>query len=213
MRLLPCFVLAPALVAQAPVTPSPAALPEAPMSAAERDQARRLLAESREGFLKAIAGLTPAQWTFKSAPDRWSIQQCAEHIVTVEQVVQGQVLAKALAGPREPLRRAEVKATDAFLVAAMPDRSHKAQAPEMVAPKGRLGTHEAVVAAFEACRKPVEEQVETSQADWRARFGTHPLFGTLDVYQWVLLTAGHTARHTLQIEEVKRSPGYPAAGR
>ena len=26
-----------------------------------------------------------------------------------------------------------------------------------------------------------------------------------------LLASGHTARHTLQIEEVKRSPGYPAA--
>jgi hypothetical protein len=208
MRIFPLFLAVPALVAQAP-----AQLPEAPLSAAERDQAKRLLAESRQGFLKAIEGLTPAQWTFKPAPDRWSIQECAEHIVTVEQVVQGQVVAKALSGPREPLRRTEVKFTDAFLIAALPDRSHKVQAPEMVAPKGRLATQEAVVSAYDACRKALEGQMETSQADWRTRFAPHPFFGTLDLYQWTLLSAGHTARHTQQIEEVKRSPGFPAAER
>lgn len=205
MRILPLLLTAPALVAQAP-TP----LPEAPMSPGERNQARQVLAESRQAFLKAIEGLSPAQWSFKPAADRWSIQECAEHIVTVEQVVQAQVVAKALAGPREPLRRLDVKVTDGFIFAALPDRSHKAQAPEMVAPKGRLATREAVLAAFEACRKPLETQVDTSQADWRSRFGPHPLFGTLDLYQWVLLTAGHTSRHVAQIEEVKRAAGYPA---
>ena len=206
MRILPWFLAVSILVAQ-----TPAALPEAPLSQGERDQVNRLLAESSQGFLKAIEGLTPAQWTFKSAPDRWSIQECAEHIVTVEQVVENQVIAKALTGPREPLRRAEVKFTDGFLIAALPDRSHKAQAPEMVAPKGRLATREAVLEAFGANRKALEGQIESSPLDWRTRFGTHPLFGALDLYQWVLLASGHTARHTLQIEEVKRSPGYPAA--
>jgi hypothetical protein len=64
MRVLPLFLAVPAPMAQAP-TP----LPEAPMSAAERDQAKHLL------------------------------------------------------NPRESLRRAEVKVTDAFLIAAVPDRS------------------------------------------------------------------------------------------
>ena len=81
----------------------------------------------------------------------------------------------------------------------------------MVAPKGRLATREAVLAAFGANRKALVGQLEGSHLDWRARFGTHPFFGALDLYQWVLLASGHTARHTLQIEEVKRSAGYPAA--
>jgi hypothetical protein len=206
MRILPWFLTASTLVAQAP-----AVLPEAPLSPGEREQARRLLAESSQGFLKAIEGLSPAQWTFKPAPDRWSIQECAEHIVSVEQVVLSRVISKALAGPREPLRRGEVKVTDSFLLAALPDRDHKVQAPEMLLPKGRLATREAVLAAFEACRKPLDVEVASSALDWRTRFGPHPLFGTLDLYQWVLLSAGHTARHTQQIDEVKRSPGYPAA--
>jgi hypothetical protein len=205
MRMLPLLLTLPALVAQAQTTP-----PEAPMSTGEREQAKRVLAESRQGFLKAIEGLSPAQWTFKPAPDRWSIQECSEHIVTVEQAVQEQVIAKMLSAPRDPMRRLEVKVTDAFLLAAMPDRSRKVQAPEAITPKGRWTTQEAILKAFEGCRRPLESDVESSQLDWRARFGSHPVFGTLDLYQWVLLCAGHTARHTLQIEEVKRSPGYPA---
>jgi hypothetical protein len=212
MRILPWFLVAPALVAQAPVPPQ-ASQPEAPLSAGERAQARKLLSESRQAFLASIEGLTPAQWTFKPAPDRWSIQECAEHLVSVEELIQAQVVAKALAGPREPLRRAEVKVTDGVLLAALPDRSQKAKAPEMLVPKGRLATREAVVSAFEACRKAYGEQVEHSALDWRSRFAAHPYFGPLDVYQWVLLASGHTARHTLQIDEVKRSLGFPAADR
>ena len=166
-------------------------------------------ANQADGLDRALADMTSVI-TFKPAPDRWSIQECAEHIVSVEQLVQGQVIAKLLAGPPEPSRRAEVKYTDGFLITAMPDRIHKAQAPEMLVPKGRLATQEAVRTSFEACRKTLLDQVATSKIDWRTRFAPHPFFGTLDAYQWVLLSTGHTLRHTLQIEEVKRSPGYPA---
>lgn len=31
------------------------------------------------------------------------------------------------------------------------------------------------------------------------------------ILPWILMSAGHTARHTQQIEEVKRSPGFPTA--
>ena len=40
------------------------------------DGARELLA--------AVASLSPAQWTFKPAPDRWSIVECVEHVALAE---------------------------------------------------------------------------------------------------------------------------------
>jgi hypothetical protein len=43
----------------------------------------------------------------------------------------------------------------------------------------------------------------------RAHAAPHPAFGPLDAHQWILLVAGHSARHTLQIEEVKTAAGYP----
>ncbi len=54
-----------------------------------------------------------------------------------------------------------------------------------------------------------------------ARHDSHPdvfaLYGaTLDAlkadvdgHQWILFVAGHSARHTAQLNEVKTAPGYP----
>jgi hypothetical protein len=40
----------------------------------------------------------------------------------------------------------------------------------------------------------------------------HPALQTIDGYQWVLLLAAHSARHTAQIDEVKGAAGYPKTG-
>ena len=37
----------------------------------------------------------------------------------------------------------------------------------------------------------------------------HPALKTIDAYQWLLLLAAHSARHTAQIEEVKADPNFP----
>jgi hypothetical protein len=34
-------------------------------------------------------------------------------------------------------------------------------------------------------------------------------FGPVDAYQSMLFIAGHSARHTLQIEDIKASEGFP----
>src|ERR1035438_295913 len=39
---------------------------------------------SKKAFLASIAGISEAQWTFKPAPNVWSVQECAEHIVLSE---------------------------------------------------------------------------------------------------------------------------------
>ena len=36
-----------------------------------------------------------------------------------------------------------------------------------------------------------------------------PGTGTNDAYQWMLLMAAHSKRHTAQIEEVKADPNFP----
>ena len=41
-------------------------------------------------------------------------------------------------------------------------------------------------------------------------FAASAVAGTLDAYQWSLLTAAHTNRHVQQIQEVKASAGFQA---
>ena len=54
---------------------------------------------TRAKFLKSIDGLTEAQWTFKPAPDRWSIAEVAEHIGISEGTILGLVQTQMLTAP------------------------------------------------------------------------------------------------------------------
>ena len=46
----------------------------------ERDFALKQFETTRDNFLNSISGLSQKQWTFKPAPDRWSVGEVAEHI-------------------------------------------------------------------------------------------------------------------------------------
>ena len=54
------------------------------MTAGERAKALKYLEESRAEFLAAIDGVSDAQWKWKPAPAKWSVGECAEHIVMSE---------------------------------------------------------------------------------------------------------------------------------
>jgi len=39
----------------------------------------------------------------------------------------------------------------------------------------------------------------------------HPVFGPLNLYEWLLFIGMHERRHLAQIDAVMSSPGYPVA--
>ena len=178
------------------------------LTADERSFALQQLQTTRDNFLKSIAGLSEKQWTFKPAPDRWSVAEVSEHITVSESTIFG-VVQKTLQSPAAPEKREEVKGKDQIILQKMVDRSHKAQAPEVLRPTGRWATEAELTDAFEAGRKVTMDYVKTTNDDLRDHFFDHPIFGPLDGYQWLLLLSAHSARHTEQIEEVKSDPNFP----
>jgi DinB superfamily len=203
---VPCLVLALAMagVAQTTATPTPT-----PLSAAERETALNSLQATHDAFLKSIAGLSEKQWRFKPAPDRWSVAEVSEHIAVAESGIFGMVQSRVMTSPAAPEKRAEVKMTDEQILKMVPDRSHKAQAPEFLKPTNRWATEADLTKAFEASRKATMDYVRTTNDDLRDHFGPHPVLGPLDAYQWILLISAHSERHTKQIEEVKADPNFP----
>jgi predicted DNA-binding protein YlxM (UPF0122 family) len=175
----------------------------------EREAATKSLQATHDAFLKSIAGLSEKQWKFKPAPDRWSVAEVAEHIGVSESAIFGMVQGKIMAGPATPEKRAEVKVTDEQVLQMVPDRSHKAQAPEFLKPTNRWASEQELVKAFEQNRKATMDYVKTTNDDLRDHLGPHPMLGPMDAYQWILLISAHSERHTKQIEEVKADPGFP----
>jgi hypothetical protein len=205
-----CLVLTLALasVAQtaAPAMPTSATTT---LTTEERAKALGSLEATRDAFLKSIAGLSEKQWRFKPAPDRWSVAEVAEHIAVAESGIFGMIKTQIMTSPAAPEKRAEVAGRDELILQRVPDRSHKAQAPEFLKPTNRWATEAELVKAFEDSRKATMDYVRTTSDDLRDHFGPHTAIGTLDAYQWILLISAHSERHTKQIEEVKADPNFP----
>jgi hypothetical protein len=183
-----------------------------PASAPEPlDSDRRALLDhlerSRKLFVDSVAGLKPQQAAWKPAEDRWSIAEVAEHLAASEDFIRQAVsgLLAAEAGPEQLAGAVQDDRVKSFIV----DRSQKFQAPEPVQPAGRWPSLEATMAHFAESRAETIRLVRAS-GDLRAHAGEHPAFGNLDAVGWIYFLSGHTERHTLQIEEVKATPGFPA---
>jgi uncharacterized damage-inducible protein DinB len=178
------------------------------VSQAEKDRALQYLESTKKGVLDATKGLSDAQWNFKPAPDRWSVAQVMEHLAAAEDLLRGMTQEQVMKSPAVPVRDAEeIKKADDGILAMVPDRSHKAQAPEPLQPTNRFGSPSAAQKHFAESRAATEDYLK-SASGLRAHLGDSPL-GKLDGYEYVLLIAAHSERHTKQMLEVKADPNFP----
>lgn len=182
-----------------------------PLSHKDRDFAMSHMHATRKLFLDSTANLTPAQWTFKASPEKWSIAECAEHIAASETFLWGLIEKLAASPASKPEDIEKTKDKDAAVVKMVPDRSSKFQAPEPIKPKKLLADPSEYVAKFKAARDEHIVYIEKTEASLRDKVMPHPAMGPLDGYQWALLLSAHSERHVLQIQEVKAAAGFPAA--
>ena len=179
------------------------------MTSSERSFLLEQLETSKKNMLATIEGLSDAQWKYKPAPNVWSVAECAEHLVLAEDFIFGasQQILKSPAVPRPEKSNAEF---DHKLVAGVEDRSNKATAPEPITPSGKFATPADAAREFTARRDKTIAYVKSTDDDLRVHVGPSPL-GQIDDYQFLLLMASHTVRHTLQMKEVQANPAYPKA--
>ena len=175
----------------------------------ERERAIADLQATRKLFLESVTGLSEAQWNFKPAPEVWSVAETAEHIAVSEDTLFGLVTERLMKSPAQPEKRAEVKGKDEIIWERMVDRSHKAQAPEILRPTRRWATEQALLDHFTESRDRTIAYVEHTDDALRDHFFEHPAFGLLDGYQWIVIITTHAHRHTLQIQEVKANVHFP----
>jgi hypothetical protein len=64
------------------------------LTQADKDKALQLLETSKKGVFDATKDLSPAQWNFKPAADRWPVAECMEHIAAAEDVIRGMIVEK-----------------------------------------------------------------------------------------------------------------------
>ena len=177
------------------------------MTSAERESLLKNLAESRERLLRVAQGLSREQLHYRPTPGRWTVSECVEHIATVERRVLGSIQKTLETGP-DSSKRSAMEGKDDAMVAGVAGRVVRFQAPEFLVPTGRCPDDQ-LLKEFEGARRQTQEFAAGTRADLRRHFYKHPVFGELDLYQWLLLISAHSERHTAQIEEVKADPNFP----
>lgn len=177
------------------------------LTQADRDKAMKYLESTKQGVVDATKGLSPTQWNFKAAPDKWSIAEVTEHIAAAEDYIRGMVVEKVMVAPARPAGE-DVATIDAAVLQGVPDRSQKKQAPDPLKPTNRFGSAQGSLQHFVETRATTEDFL-TRTPDLREHAIDSPLGKKLGAYEWVLFIAAHSDRHTKQILEVKADPNFP----
>ncbi len=172
----------------------------------DRERGMAYLQQTRDGVVAATKGLSEAQMKFKPAADRWSVAETLEHIALVEDLIFQNVTEKIMKAPPGAADRDTAK-IDAMVLAVIPDRSRKAQAPPPVVPTGRWTPAETLDHFLKSRAKTVAFLEATP--DLREHVAESPLKQPMDAYQWLLFMGAHSERHTKQILEVKADPAFP----
>jgi hypothetical protein len=176
------------------------------LNQADRDKGVQYLEQTRDGVVAAVKGLSDAQMKFKPAPDRWSVAETLEHITMAEDYLGGFVTGQVMKSPAGPADRDTAK-IDAMVLAMIPDRSHKRQAPPELVPTGKWTPAEALEHFLKSRASTIEFMKSTP--DLREHAFDSPLGQKLDAYEWLLFISAHSERHTKQILEVKADPNFP----
>jgi uncharacterized damage-inducible protein DinB len=156
-----------------------------------------LLEASRQDLLSAVGGISDAAARAKPDPARWSVLECMEHIVIVEERFQSWLEA----GKREAVPPANPQ-NEAALFARVTDRSTRAEAPEVVRPTGKFQTIEQARAAFNKIRDRSVQMVRHRGPElYEIVADQHKRFGPMNGAELVHIIAGHSRRHAAQIRE------------
>lgn len=170
--------------------------------------------ETRGRLNERLTGLTAAQENFRPASGGWSIAEIAEHLSILEARLLAMMTVMITKAESANQKRAgaasgfQPVSLDQFVERSL---TEKYVAPETVRPQGKIPVREALErlrrsrAGLAALRPRIEASDLTG-----ARY-THPAFGPLNFYQWLILIGVHEDRHLRQIDALISSPEYSAA--
>jgi hypothetical protein len=186
-----------------------AAAAPGPLTDAERQTLVEILergqAETEALFIRAEGDA----FTRKPAPERWSVGEVLEHIAATEELLLGMV-ETAVAAPPDPEAAALLQASPVSTLAErVRDRSQRAQAPEMLQPKGTQ-TREEGIARYRAARARTMDYVRTTQAAVGAHTAAFP-GGKMTAHHLLTVIANHNLRHNQQIAEALEQVAAAAA--
>jgi hypothetical protein len=161
-----------------------------------------------DSLIAAVKALSSKQLQFKPAVDRWSIGQCLDHIIKSDKLLLG-IIKEEMNKDPQPQLLDSIGVSDQQIVTQLADRTKRYQAPSVLEGANSYKQVDSALADY----KQIENEIlkfakQTDIKAMRTHHSVYP-FGNSDVYQALMSLAGHTSRHTDQIEQVKANKNFP----
>ena len=175
----------------------------APLTPVDRQRLLAHLAMTESWLVNELAGLTPAQQTYRRAPGTWHILDVVEHLAVAEP----QYWKMVQDSMAQPASAAGITATDDDILWYGIDRARRDRTGDAREPRGKYKDVPSALQDFRTLRATIKSFATDTQDDLRGR---KLVEGNMSVYQWLLMISTHSQRHILQIREVKDAAGFPA---
>lgn len=156
----------------------------------------------------AVSGLNSEQLHFKPSDSAWSISLVLEHILLTEKML-AEHIKQNMAEPANPERRVEIQTSDEEVLDMVQNRNEKFTAPAMLIGTGKYSSSKEALDDLHLQHQVVLEFLDGVEVDDLRNHISDSPFGPSDAFQSLLFMAGHTARHTAQIQEVMAHPHFP----
>jgi hypothetical protein len=168
------------------------------MKAHEKREILAALDSGRKALLGALSGVTDDLAVRSPGLGKWSILQCVEHTAVSEDYLFSQLTAaKHSDMPMIDEQR------EALIMERGLDRAMRVESPEVGWPTGRFLTLTGAVQHFVAARERTIRFVRSSKDDLRSRVTSHPIIGTVNCYETLLMMVAHPHRHAEQLKEIR----------
>jgi AcrR family transcriptional regulator len=161
----------------------------------------------RAALLEAVSTVPEPLREVRIHSGTWSIAEVLEHLHRVESGI-ARLLARTIERGRQagiPEERETGSLLNSLDAYDLSRRDRRLVAPDPVAPCGDCAAVQSL-AALALSREALLAAIRSGDGLSLGELAfPHPLFGPLDLYQWILFVGQHEARHAAQIVEIGRA--------
>ena len=158
-----------------------------------------------DALLKETENLTPAQWSFKESPDRWSIGEVVEHLALWE-IIWAREISMGSRGIPQPQLVKTSRPDSYYAEFIVEDKPHVS--PDFSRPTGFIKGKDNLT--FFLNRRALNLAfLEKTDADMRAQFELTGTDNPRNMHQVYIYQWGHVDRHLKQIKKVKSHQDFP----
>jgi uncharacterized damage-inducible protein DinB len=150
----------------------------------------------REKVLQSVRGLSDEQLNEQLEDGRWTIMQVLDHLYLMERAITHTISNQLTNGDSKTVNDKPIELTV--------NRSTKVEAPSLVVPSKDFITLEEMKNKLSESREAFSKVVHAAEKSLlEQRAYLHPVFGELNLKQWIPFVGYHEKRHLAQIEELK----------